>query len=130
MAIEKVMVDSVGNTTKYHRLNEAKFIFDSNQLTMTISSYSDEEYRNLEKLEISDIESAIARSRELFSKTELTDDEKNELKSLNIQELEAKKYTERVARFLVVTFDIPKEIRDWLYGLIETHPDFVESTMA
>ena len=82
MAIEKVMVDSVGNTTKYHRLNEAKFIFDSNQLTLTISSYSDEEYRNLEKLEISDIESAIARSRELFSKTELTDDEKNELKQI------------------------------------------------
>jgi hypothetical protein len=130
MAIQKTLNDLVGNATTYHRIGEANFDFDKNQVTMIIKSYVNESYRDSEKEELNEIDQQITLYNELSAKENLTDEERTKLSKLNIQELSARKYEEKFAKANTVTFDIPQEIRDWLYGLIQIHPDFSGATEA
>jgi hypothetical protein len=127
MAIHKTITDNVGNSTDYHRIGEANFDFDKNQVTMIIKSYVNESYRDSEKEELNEIDQQITLYNELSAKENLTDEERVQLAQLNIQELSAKKHEETFAKANIVTFDITQEIRDWLYALLAQHPDFTGS---
>ena len=130
MAIQITKTDTFGNSTEYHRIGEANFNFDYNQVTMIIKSYVSENYRDKEKEEVTLIEQQITLYNELSAKDVLTDEESVQLAQLNIQELSAKKYEETFAKANIVTFDITQEIRDWLYTLLDQHPDFNGSAEA
>ena len=124
MAIRKTITDKVGNATTYHRIGDANFDFDKNQVTMIVKSYVNESYRDSEKEELNEIDQQIALHNELSAKGVLTGEERAQLAQLNIQELSAKKYGEMFAKSNIMTFDITQEIRDWLYALLAQHPDF------
>ena len=130
MAIKKTITDSVGNSTAYHRIDSSIFNFNKNQVIISIRSYVNEFYRDAEKAEIDSNAEKVKRYYELSGKSDKTVEETAELQSLNIAELEAIKYTERDAKASIVTFDIPQEIRDWLYSLVASHPDFADSIEA
>lgn len=127
MAIRKTITDKVGNATTYHRIGDANFDFDKNQVTMIIKSYVNESYRDSEKEELNEIDQQITLYNELSAKENLTDEERVQLAQLNMQELSAKKHEETFAKANIVTFDITQEIRDWLYALLAQHPDFTGS---
>ena len=130
MALEITITDTVGSSTDYHRISTADFDFDKNQVTMIIKSYVSKVYRDSEKAELNEINRQIALYNELSAKENLPDEERTQLAQLNIQELSAKKYEETFAKANIVTFDITQEIRDWLYTLLDQHPDFNGSAEA
>jgi hypothetical protein len=129
MALNKLISNEVGITAAYHRIAETRIDFDLNQQTIVIKSYADESYRNREKEALVDIEAKIVRYAELSGEAELTEEETEELKALNIQELEARKVPDLSMRTMIVTVPINEDTRAELYMIIEaTIPDFKGST--
>ena len=125
MAIEKTITDEIGRQSTYFRIVSDETNYDLMQRTVVIACYADQTYRDAEKAEMQANLDGIARYNELTEKEILTEEEADELRSLDIQELEAMKYSDRSMYRLSYGFSISEsDIRDSLYGSLKDVPCF------
>lgn len=68
MAINKEVVSSVGIPTVYHRIDAVTFDFEHNQIHVMLKSYANQDYRDMEKNQLSDIETKIERFYALYER--------------------------------------------------------------
>ena len=100
----------------YHRIRTILYDYDTSQCHIYIAHYADKKYRDEEKTEILDNEKKIARYYELENKESLSDEEREELNSINIQQLEAFVLKQKtIGPDTKVTLDIQEDIRKGLY---------------
>lgn len=59
MALKKEIKNNKGEKTEYHRISHLEIDFDLGQIHIYIKSYTEEQYRNLEKSQIKEIEKNI-----------------------------------------------------------------------
>lgn len=107
----KVLGDNGQSIGTYHRISKIEYDFDIGQIHIQINHYANESYRNKEKEEKQEIENKKARYIELTNKTDLNDDEKIELATLNPQQIEATQITKRCICSSKYTFFIENEIK-------------------
>lgn len=144
MAIKKQIEMENGIPLSYYRIKDVEFDFANNQMQVLLECYVSEEMRDQEKSEVSAIEDDIEFYHEIRRRIDnlkdgdspqvATEEELARFYSLDLRELEAKKYTPRSIQTLKYGFEIPSDlqisgdIRDAVYNILTSRvPDFIES---
>lgn len=125
MAILKNITSGIGVSASYHRIRSVEYDFDQNAIHIYIASYAEESYRQDEKDTIAEVEEKIQRYYSLISAESLTEEEMNELQSLDICELEAYRIESKVMGTMKYTVSIGQDVRPELYtNIVSIIPDF------
>lgn len=133
MALKKETVNNIGQKADYHRIVGAEINFDLQQLRIYIDSYSSEDYRNIEKKQIDELNSKVDEYYNLLDslkeekRVKKIDEINKKLSKLNIQELEATKIERLSLKRDVVTVDIKDDLRDMLYQELKNIPEFKDA---
>lgn len=132
MGINQELINEQGITSTYQRIETASFNYDLNQLDIRMSCYVDESYRLEEKDQLLNIQSVIDRYYQLeaIGTENMTDEEKVEFQQIDIKDLLAKRIDKKSIIIKNMSFTIPQEIRDWVYGLVMSHPEFDNGEMV
>ena len=132
MGINQELINEQGITSTYQRIETVFFNYDLNQLDIRMSCYVDESYRLEEKDQLLNIQTVIDRYYQLeaIGIENMTDEEKIEFQQIDIKDLLAKRIDKKSIIIKNMSFTIPQEIRDWVYGLVMNHPEFGNGEMV
>lgn len=113
MAIKKILNGENGEFLgQYHRIGEVVFDFNTNQTHVSLNHYANENYRELEKDQLNEIEKSKVRYNELSTKDSkyLTDKEKADMMILDPKNLESMEIVPKHIKLSKFTFDMEKDV--------------------
>ena len=121
MAIHKIVKDEKGIQTEYHRIREIEVDYTRNQYHVYIESYTNEEYRMLEKIEAKNIE---LEKEKTIKSIDILEDEKESI----IKNLEARQITPKSLKVSKYTLELEDLMREKIYTeIIKIIPEFKEA---
>ena len=121
MALLKKIVNEVGQVAEYHKIKSIECDYRRNQIHVYIERYTNEEYRNLEKQELTSIKKDIEKVKK--------DKKLEEFEIANkIQNLESREVSSRSINVEKYTLPMKDIFRKTVYKkIIEIIPEFKEA---
>lgn len=121
MAIHKLIEDEKGIHTSYHRIREIEIDYIRNQYHIYIESYTNEEYRKLEKIESKNQE---LEKEKVINSIDILEEEKE----IIIRNFENKQPNTKSLKINKYTLELQDLIRETIYKeIIKTIPEFKEA---
>lgn len=123
MALNKEIINEIGQATRYHRIKCIECDFDSNKLHIFLENYTSQEYRNIQKQEKRNLDIMIEGIKE---NNEIAEDVKINL----LQPLECKTIQSRGVSTIKYTIELDDIFRKGIYKrIMKEIPDFKEAEM-